>query len=173
MIKFAERKMLDFVNFLNWAYPTEKDVYLTVLHGHDCVEVGGEVAWAAYRVCGKSVPVILVAGEVSPEVMFAAGKSQSDDPNEILFEDLAHEYGHHIQYCRGDADYNEEEAERFAKEAMSKWLDFEPLNKKELFDECLRQRGRITKLQKQNIELLKLILKLILQSETERKAGGD
>ena len=170
MIKFAERKMLDFVNFLNWAYPTEKDVYLTILHGHDCVEVGGEVAWAAYGVSGgKSDPVILVAGEVSPEVMFAAGKSQNDDPNEILFEDLAHEYGHHIQNCRSDAEYNEKEAERFAKEAMSKWLDFEPLNKKELFDECLRQRGRITKLQKQNIELLKLIL----QSVTERKAGGD
>ena len=49
---------------------------------------------------------------------------------------MAHEYGHHIQYCRGDADYNEEEAKRFAKEAMSKWPDFEPLDKKELFDEC-------------------------------------
>ena len=153
MIRFAERKMLDFVNFLNWAYPTEKDAYLTILHGHDCVEfVGGEVAWAAYGASGgKSDPVILVAGEVSPEAMFAAGKSQSDDPNEILFEDLAHEYGHHVQYCRGDADYNEEEAERFAKEAMSKWPDFGPLDKKELFDECLRQRSRVTKLQKHNI----------------------
>lgn len=129
MIKFAERKMLDFVNFLNWAYPTEKDVYLTILHGHDCVEIGGEVAWAAYGVSGgKSDPVILVAGEVSPEVMFAAGKSQNDDPNEILFEDMAHEYGHHIQYCRGDAEYNEEEATLFAQEAIEKWkgLHFVP-----------------------------------------------
>lgn len=169
MIRFAERKMLDFVNFLNWTYPTEKDVYLTILHEHDCVAVGGEVAWAAYRVCGKSDPVIFIAGEVSSGVALAAGKGKGDDPNEILFEDLAHEYAHHIQYCRGDAEYNEEEAERFAKEAMSKWPDFEPLDKKELFDECLRQRGRITKLQKQNIELLKKIL----QTETEHKKGGD
>ncbi|MGE4501221.1 MAG: hypothetical protein AB7C96_12805 [Hydrogenovibrio sp.] len=169
MIKFAENKMVDFVNFLNWTYPTEKDAYLTILHGHDCVEVGGEVAWAAYRVCGKSVPVIFIAGEVSSGVAIAAGKGKGDDPNEILFEDLAHEYAHHIQYCRGDAEYNEEEATRFAKEAMSIWPNFEPLDKKELFDECERQRGRIIKLQKQNIELLKLIL----QSETKCKAGGD
>lgn len=170
MIKFAERKMLDFVNFLNWAYPTEKDVYLTILHGHDCVEVGGEVAWAAYGASGgKSDPVILIAGEVSSEVALAAGKGKDDGPDEILFENLAHEYGHHVQHCRSDAEYNEKEAERFAKEAMSKWPDFEPLDKKELFDECLRQRGRITKLQKQNIELLKKIL----QTETEHKKGGD
>lgn len=170
MIKFAERKMLDFVNFLNWAYPTEKDVYLTILHGHDCVEVGGEVAWAAYGASGgKSDPVILIAGEVSSEVALAAGKGKDDGPDEILFENLAHEYGHHVQHCRSDAEYNEKEAERFAKEAMSKWPDFEPLDKKELFDECLRQRGRITKLQKQNIELLKKIL----QTETDHKKGGD
>lgn len=80
------------------------------------------MAWAAYGVSGgKSDPVILVAGEVSPEVMFTAGKSQDDDPNEILFEDMAHEYGHHIQYCRGDAEYDEEEATKFAQEAMEKW----------------------------------------------------
>lgn len=124
MIKLAENRLINFIEFLNFNWPTREDVYLSVLHTYDSVQAGGERAWAVYGLPeGDGKPVIYIAGEVPEEV-----KAEYDgiDPEDIILEDLAHEYCHHIQNCEGrlseEGDEKEEtEAEEFATKAMDMW----------------------------------------------------
>ena len=124
MIKLAEDRLINFVEFLNVNWPTEKDVYLSILHAYDSVDAGGERAWAVYGLPeGDNKPVIYIAGEVPEEI-----KAEYDgiDPEDIILEDLAHEYCHHIQNCEGrlsaEGDEKEEaEAAEFATKALDMW----------------------------------------------------
>ena len=126
MIKLAENRLINFIEFLNDNWPTEEDVYLSVLHTYDSVEAGGERAWAVYAVPeGESKPVIYIAGEVPEDVQ---KEYIGTEPKDIILEDLAHEYCHHIQYCEGrmpdeeDDETAEAEATVFATKAMDMWM---------------------------------------------------
>ena len=120
MIKLADFILFQFVDFLNDKYPTSKDVYLSVLHGNDSVKADdGSAGWAVYspaNVNGTKKDIILLPGEV-PDVE-GANKN-------IILENLAHEYCHHIQNCEGRLKNNkkiETEAVEFAAMVMRRWL---------------------------------------------------
>ena len=126
MIKLADNRLTNFIEFLNVNWPTREDVYLSVLHTYDSVEAGGERAWAVYAVPeGEGKPVIYIAGEVPEDVQ---EEYIGVDPKDIILEDLAHEYCHHIQYCEGRLPEEEEdkkaedEAAKFATKAMDMWM---------------------------------------------------
>ena len=121
MIKLADYILFKFVDFLNDKYPTSKDVYLSVLHGSDSVKAddGSAAGWAVYspaKLNGRGKDIILLPGEV-PDI-------EGIDENVIL-ENLAHEYCHHIQNCEGRLKNNkkvETEAVEFDAMVMRRWL---------------------------------------------------
>jgi len=122
VIKLAENRLINFIEFLNVNWPTREDVYLSVLHTYDSVWEGEERAWAVYGVPeGDNEPVIYIAGIVPEEVQ---EEYVGTDPKDIILEDLAHEYCHHIQYCEGRLPEEEDEkAETEAAEFATKAID--------------------------------------------------
>ncbi len=119
MIKFANENLISFIGFLNEKYPTEKDVYLVILHGNDSVAADdGSSGWAVYspsKVNMSEKDIILLPGEI-PDV---EGMTEN-----IILENLAHEYCHHIQNCEGrlkDKKKNEKEAIEFAAMILRRW----------------------------------------------------
>ena len=126
MIKLAENRLINFIEFLNVNWPTEKCVYLTVLHNYDCVAIGEEKAWAVYKrpETIRDRAVIYSAGEVPQDVIAEAAHAGTDS-KDIIFENMAHEYCHHMQHCRDRKPFPDEdiekEAEEFAVKAMKIW----------------------------------------------------
>ena len=116
MIRFAGQDQFGaFVEWLNKRYPASEPVTLAVLPGYDCVadDDGTPGGWAAYTPGDR---VIWCPGE-PPQV---DGLSQ-DEILEIMLQELAHEYVHHLQACDG-REFDEDEAERRAREMVAEFL---------------------------------------------------
>jgi len=124
MIKLTNSDILGFIAFLSIKYPTPDDVYLTVLHGYDCVEAeDGTKGFAVYsprfnNQMGKNI--IMLPGEYPEE---------GDIFNKItVLESLAHEYFHHIQNCdvvliKENSKKIESDAEKFAQKVVFEYLN--------------------------------------------------
>lgn len=110
MIHYAPKNIENFIEFLNSNYPTTKNVYVSVMHGYDCLDCGDDRVFAAYSHYGD-VPVIITAG--------SKPKGLEDEPW-VLEHHIAHEYCHHRQWC-DSRDFDEEEAEKFAATAVATW----------------------------------------------------
>lgn len=115
MIRFAKKEMSNFLGFLNCEYPTNKDVFISVMHDYDCLDIGNDRVYAAYKHTGK-VPVIIVAGEAPADVNMPW----------ILEHHIAHEYCHHRQWCNNQS-FDENEAEEFAQKAVASWISYQEI----------------------------------------------
>jgi len=103
------------IDYLNAHYPTEKDVVIVVLPGYDAVDDGqGGRGWACYD---PITCVIWLPGEM-PQL----DEMSDDEIRRVYYEHVVHEYIHHIQNCEG-RDFDEDEAERRAREIVQAWLD--------------------------------------------------
>ena len=104
MIKFFNAEIRAFAEFIS--DPKISPVELYVVPYYDTIQSpDGEFAFAAYK---PDENRIIVAEGVDEEIK-----------SEILHF-LAHEYYHHIQKINGD-DFDEDEAENFAKSMCEKW----------------------------------------------------
>ena len=113
MIILASENLARIVRLLETKYPAERDVYLTVLHAYDSVGNDEHAeGWAVYLTpeSNKDKPVIMLPSKLP--------KIEGVKLSEIdIFESLAHEYCHHLQWCRGTA-FDEDEADDFAEKAV-------------------------------------------------------
>lgn len=119
MIQFAEKEVMEFVEYLSKYRPTKNDVRLTVLHGFDSIGNGEEVL--GFGTYSSEQKIIMVAGECPEEIAVAGGDGIKEW---FLMETIAHEYYHHIQFSEGNgentmSDEAELEAERFVEEVMN------------------------------------------------------
>lgn len=100
MIKISNDTIDKTIRYLEKNYPCDKEVYLHIAEGADCIE-----APDGNRGFGVFVPEmssIFIAEDI-PEKEVA------------LIETIAHEYMHFLQYCNNEP-FDEEDAEKFAIE---------------------------------------------------------
>jgi hypothetical protein len=112
MIKFADEKFSNFVKWLSKTYPTSQDVYVSVMHGHDSLQVEDCTSYGVY--IPDDNPVIFIPSDVPEGINI--------DSDIYRFECFAHEYAHHIQNCENrleESEKTEKEAENFAKHSVN------------------------------------------------------
>ena len=110
MIVDATNRIRKFIDFINAKNLTDVPCEIALLTANGAVTEGGETAFAVYFWDKK---VMYVAAELS-YLAEEEGMTEAD-VERVIFENMAHEYVHHLQYVRGD-EVSEEEAERVCRE---------------------------------------------------------
>lgn len=119
MIKFADEKIINFVNWLNKYYPTSQDVQFSILVGYDCVGNDDKIGFAIY---GNTDDYIVIFC-ADPQMVAKSCELSEDDMWETALTNIAHEYRHHIQATEfnwSEEEMNSDKAENDAEE----WSDF-------------------------------------------------
>ena len=134
MILTAPSFITSFIKFLDNTYKANIPVYISFLYEFDCVETEEGTGFACYSPYDKSNKVsdktdrciIYLPLDVDMDTVKEFGYSSSEAF--ILFN-LAHEYCHHLQFCRGidifdlHTELYEAEAEEFARDAVFKYFE--------------------------------------------------
>ena len=109
MIIDACSRIRKFIDFINAKKLTDVPCEIAILVANGSVCDEDDIAFAVYF-WGKQV--MYVAGDLS---YLAEGENMTEeDIDRVIFENMAHEYIHHLQYVR-DGEPDEEEAERTAR----------------------------------------------------------
>lgn len=113
MIVEATNRIRKFIEFLNDKKLTAVPCEIALLTANGAVSESETLAFAAYY-WGKKV--MYVAGEL--DYLLEDADMKEEDLGRVIFECMAHEYVHHLQYVRG-GEPDEEEAETTARQ----WAD--------------------------------------------------
>ncbi len=124
MIIVANKRILDFIDFLNRNYPLEEEIKVTCLHGYDAV-MDDETDGHGFAVYLPEQKYILLPMEIPENVKEEALKDPELE-RDFVIHNLAHEYCHAIQDKNGDFEkYGVEKlddyADKFADGAVAKF----------------------------------------------------
>ena len=104
MIKLVNDVVNETIEFLNNRYPSDKDVYISIVRGcsmiMDNTIKAGETGFGTYV---KDTKTIYIAGNMP------------DQSEEMIIRTIGHEYGHFLQDI-DDTGFDEEQAEQFGFE---------------------------------------------------------
>lgn len=104
MIRISNKTIDNIIAYLNDIYPTDKEVFIHICEGYDCIDVNGQVGFGVSHAPDN---------EDENFEIWVAGDMDSD----MLITTIAHEYKHFIQYCNSEG-FDEDEAERFANKIL-------------------------------------------------------
>lgn len=114
MIKTIDKRIIEFIDFLNLNYPTVSDVSVAFLAGHDCIEAGEDTAYACYS---PAEALIYLPTEIPEKFKELRDELERD----FIILNLAHEFAHFLQDVKGE-DFGEEGAEEFAAKAVLEFV---------------------------------------------------
>lgn len=106
-----------FISFINNKHLVSEPVYLTILYGYDSIGAeDGESGFGAYNPQTKSIMI------ADPNVLKSSFGLSDEDAVDTTISNIAHEYFHHIQFCKNEANTcdvtnhccNENDAELFS-----------------------------------------------------------
>ena len=124
---FEDKRIFDFIEFLNEKYNTEKICLLTILNGVVSMDEQGELE-SAYQDYGE-IGIIALTTETPERIVDGNGKDASKwyYQNYILLK-LAHEYAHHLQsvdMIENPQEENENEivANKYAHKFVKEFLE--------------------------------------------------
>jgi hypothetical protein len=115
MIKFASDKILNFIDWLNKNYGVEKPVYITLLHGWDCLKTDND-----QFACSSYSPTLSYPDQPAM-VVPADTPEEFDDIPDYTLECIAHEYYHHIQFCNGKLSEESQDEDSEQETEAGKW----------------------------------------------------
>ena len=104
MILLSNKTITNVIEYLNDQYPTDREVYMHICEGYDCIDVDNQV--------GFGVSKVPTSAEENFEIWIAGDLS-----DECLITTIAHEFAHFIQYIHGEP-FDEDEAEEFANKVL-------------------------------------------------------
>ena len=124
MLTNNEPKVRSFIKFLNNKRLTRKLCKVVILHEYDSVSYDGAIAFALYA---PHENTMYVAGDL--DYLIAEEDFTEEDVQNMLMENIAHEYVHHLQWSE-DKEICEDEATKRAGEFVEEYLEEKKKTKK-------------------------------------------
>ena len=129
MLRVLDKRMEEFIQFLNNKYPCNADIRILPLHGYDAVtsDTSGAEGFAVFL---PEENIIMLPMEVPQKIL---EENDGDFTRDFVIRNLAHEYAHALQFNGDrevDEDLLEEDADTFAERAIQAFHDLEQVTVK-------------------------------------------
>lgn len=129
MLRVLDKRMEEFIQFLNNKYPCNADIRILPLHGYDSVtsDTSGAEGFAVFL---PEENIIMLPMEVPQKIL---EENDEDFTRDFVIRNLAHEYAHALQFNGDrevDEDLLEEDADTFAERAIQAFHDLEQVTVK-------------------------------------------
>ena len=124
MLRVLDKRMEEFVQFLNNKYPCNADIRILPLHGYDSVtsDASGAEGFAVFL---PEENIIMLPMDVPQNIL---EENDEELTRDFVIHNLAHEYAHALQFNgdrKADEDKLEEDADIFAERAVREFVDFQ------------------------------------------------